>query len=208
MGKLSKEQLAQTIILTTEARASYVHVFSPSEVKDKKGKATGKKQYSIELLFPKKTTKLSEILKPLKAAATFEFGEDMDWDSLKKPISDGDKAPKKGKEARPETAGCWIVRASSSAEFAAPHVVDLDPEVKLENDTQFYSGAYCRAQLKAFAYDFGEGSAGVKFILDGVQKTKDGDRLGGRKAASEMFGIIEGDAGDEDLGEEAEESFM
>lgn len=203
MTKLTKEQNEKLFILTPEGRASYVHVFTPSEVKDRKGRPTGKKQYSIELLFDKKTTKLSDLQKPIAAAATFEWGEKENWPKpMKMPISDGDKPQGKDKKLRKEAAGCWIVKASSSADFAAPHVVGKDPKIKLTSEAEFYSGCYCRAQLKAHAFDIGEGSQGVKFILDGVQFIRDGDRLGGRKAADEIFGVIEGDDGDEVFSEE------
>ena len=59
-------------------------------------------------------------------------------------------------------------------------------------------GVHARAALKAFAWSFAD-KDGVKFVLDGVQKTRDGQAFGGKKPADQMFGVIEGDDGNEDF---------
>lgn len=213
--EIDKEQLK---MVTPEFRASYCHLFKPSEVK----KGSGKLYYSIEMLFPKATTELSVFQKPLLLAAKAKWGAKENWPAkLKMPYRDGD-VPKlnlktKKREVKPEHVGMWVVKASTDAQYSRPHVVGKDPDVPLENEKQFYAGCYARAGVKAHAYEASEDVVGLKFILDGVQFVKDGKPLGGRRPASEMFGVIEGDSGsdefgsfDEDAGEteSTTESFM
>lgn len=192
-------------IVTDEFRASHPHVFKPSTIK-----GGDKATYSIEMLFDKKTTKVSELQAPLITAAKEKWGPDKKkWPSpLMLPIKDGDK-PRMNKKSRqmeviPEHKGMWVVRASSSAEFSKPHVVGKDPKVALTDESQFYPGCYARAYLKAHAYEFAD-KFGVKFILDGVQFIRDGKALGGKKPADQMFGVIEGDEGDDIGANEAAE---
>jgi hypothetical protein len=195
----SKENLK---IVTSEFRASHPHVLKPSEVV----KGDGKLQYSIEMLFDKKTTKLSDLQAPIKEAITGKWGKDKaKWPSpLKTPIRDGDKPHGKKKEVKPEHEGMWVVRASTSAEYSKPYVVGRDPNVELTSESEFYPGCYARAALKAHAYEFAD-KEGVKFILDGVQFIRDGKPLGGRRPANQVFGTVEGDSGLDDFAPGGEE---
>jgi hypothetical protein len=200
----AKGNVEKLKILTTEARASHPHVFKPSAIKE-----GDKPSYSIELLFDKKTTDLSQFQKPVMEAIRQKWGPDKaEWPSpLKLPYRDGDKPYGKKKEVKPEHKGMYVVRASSNAEFSKPHVVGRDPKVALSSEAEFYPGCYCRAALKAHAYTFAD-KDGVKFILDGVQFVRDGAAFGGKKPADQTFGVIEGDNGDESFEEMAdEESF-
>lgn len=204
-SKVDQEKLK---VLTSEARASHPHVFKPSAVKP-----GAPLQYSIELLFDKETTDLSHLQKPVIEAMKGKWGPNKeDWPNPRKlPYRDGDKPYGKKKEVKPEHKGMWVVRASSSAEYSKPHVVGRNPKVPLQTEAEFYPGCYCRAALKAHAYDgIGDGLPGVKFILDGVQFVKDGPAFGGKKPAEQTFGIIEGDEGDESFdgmgGDEIEET--
>lgn len=198
----TKVDIEEMKLLTPEFRASHPHVFKPTEVK----KGDGKPQYSIEMLFDKKTTKLSEFTKRIKAAARNKWGDDeSEWPKpLILPIRDGDKPHGKKKEIKPEHKGMWVIRSSSSAQYSKPHVVGKNPKEPLENEAQFYPGCYARAQIKAHAYSFAD-KDGVKFILDGVQFIRDGKAIGGKKPADQMFGVIEGDDGD--IGETEDDSF-
>lgn len=202
-------------LLTPEFRVSHPRVFKPGQIQ-----GAGEPMYSIEMLFDKATTKLSEIQRPLIVAAKDKWGDDKnEWPKpLKWPFRDGDKPRfnKKTKkmEVKPEHVGMWVVKASSSAKYSKPHVVGKDPKVALTDESELYPGCYARAHLKAHAYEFADKN-GVKFILDGVQFIRDGKAIGGKKPADQMFGVIEGDDGDESFdqsfddvgGTEAEESF-
>ena len=193
------DKIAKLKVMTAEARASHPHVFKPSRIKPSAPLA-----YSIELLFDKATTDLKHLQKPCIEAMKQKWGDDKEeWPSPRRmPYRDGDKPYGKKKEVKKEHKGMWVVRASSSAEYQPPHVVGKNPKVALENESQFYPGCYCRAALKAHAYDSfgGDSLPGVTFILDGVQFVRDGQAFGGKKPADQTFGIIEG--GDDD-----EESF-
>ena len=199
-SKVDHEKLK---VLTTEARASHPHVFKPSAVKPGAPLA-----YSIELLFDKATTKLAQLQAPVREAMIAKWGPNQeDWPSPKKlPYRDGDKPYGKKKEVKPEHKGMYVVRASSNAEYSKPHVVGRDQK-PLPNEAAFYAGCYCRAALKAHAYDgIGDGLPGVKFILDGVQFIKDGPAFGGKKPADQVFGIIEGEDNEEsfDMSDDSE----
>lgn len=187
-----------TKFLTSEFRVSHPHVFKPSAII----KGSDDLRYSIEMLFDKKTTDLSSLQKPIRAACIAKWGPDKnDWpEGLKKPIRDGD-IPKlnkktKKKEVKPEHKGCYVVRASTKAEYGQPHVVGRDPKVPLENESEFYPGCYARAHLKAFAYEFAD-KVGISFALNGVQFIRDGEALGGKLPADQVFGIVEGDDGED-----------
>lgn len=193
-------------VMTTEFRVSHPHVFKPSQMMQN-GKPVGEPSYSIEMLFDKKTTDLSMIKKPIHAAIVEKWGPNKaDWpQGLSLPYRDGDKPHGKKREVKKEHQGMWVVKASSKAEYSAPHVVGRDPNVALEDEKDFYAGCYARAELKAFAYTFAD-KDGVKFVLNGVQKIRDGKPFGGKKAANEMFGVIAGDSGEGfDFGEDNDE---
>lgn len=188
-------------ILTSEFRVSHPHVFKPTSVKP-----GAKPAYSIEMLFDKKTTKLSDLQAPVKEAINQKWGSLADAPKpLALPYRDGDKPYGKKKEIKKEHVGMWVVRANSDAEYSKPHVVGRDPKVTLTEDSQFYPGCYARASLKAHAYSFAD-KDGVKFILDGVQFIRDGVAFGGKKPADQVFGVVPGDDGDEmELGEVTED---
>ncbi len=199
----TKEETEKLRMLTGEFRASHPHVFKPTSVKP-----GGDLNYSIEMLFDKTITKLSDFQARVKAAIIAKWGEDQTaWPKpLSLPYRDGDKPYGKKKELKPEHKGMWVVRASSKAEYSKPYVVGLDPDVALESENQFYPGCYARAALKAHAYTFAD-KDGVKFVLDGVQFLRDGEAFGGKKPANQLFSKVEGDAGSDDFGGDADAEF-
>ena len=208
-NEISKDQLK---VVTTEFRVSHPHLFKATAMKEGQPK-----KYTIEMLFDKKTTDLSHLQKPVRLALTEKFGANKDnWPSpMRVPYADGDVAKlnkkTKKKEVKPEHKGMWVVKAGTLEQYGKPSVVGRDPSIKIEDESEIYPGCYARAALKASAYDTGE-NQGCTFILDHVQKTRDGVSLGSKKAANEVFGIIEGDAGEIETesfeAEEQEENFI
>ena len=178
-------------VTTTEFRVSHPHLFKPSQMM-RDGRPLGEPAYSIEMLFDKSKTDLKTLQAPIHHACIAKWGKDKSkWPTpLKMPIRDGDKPHGKKKEVKPEHAGQWVVKASSKGEYQAPPLVDQKVQ-PIINQADFYPGCYGRAALKAFAYEMSEDAVGVKFILDGVQKTKDGVAIGGRKSADQIFGALE-----------------
>lgn len=182
-------------ILTPEFRVSYPHVFKPNSIKGSDPK------YSIVMLF-KKTQDLSALKLAIKHAKIAEFGTDQDeWpDDLDSPVIDGDKPKYADKEGY---KGHWAIKASSN-EDSKPGVVDENVQA-IVDPAEFYPGCYARAQVFARVWEY-MGKQGVHFILDHVQKTKDGKSFGGKKAASEVFNPIASTSDDGDEDESDEES--
>jgi len=72
-----------------------------------------------------------------------------------------------------------------------PGVVDQNVE-DIIDPAQIYAGCYAQATVNAYAYDF-KGNAGVAFGLGNIQKTRDGDPIGGgRTRAKDDFAPIAG----------------
>lgn len=164
---------------------SYPHLFKPAAMP-----GTTKEMYSIEMLFDKKTTKITDFQAAAHAACVAEWGPDKTlWpEGLKFPFRDGDKPFGKKKEVRPEHAGRWVIKASSNAEFSRPTVVDQRNQ-PLHNEADVYPGCIAEASVKAMAWSFAD-KDGVKFLLNGVRFVRDGEPLGGRKSAAAMFGDV------------------
>ena len=70
-----------------------------------------------------------------------------------------------------------------------PGIVDRNVQPILDS-TEVYSGCYARVSINAFAYN-AKGNQGVSFGLNHVQKTRDGDFLGGRSRAEDDFEALE-----------------
>ena len=185
-------------IVTPEFRASYPHLFKPNSIKGSEPK------YSITMLFPKNGD-LSALKLAIKHAKIDFFGTDQkNWPTnLESPVTDGDLPKFADKEGY---KGHWAIKASTN-ETSKPGVYDeqvnpiVDPAV-------FYPGCYARAQVFARVWEFGN-KQGVHFILDHVQKTRDGKSFGGKKSGSEVFTPITGgnDAPDDDANDQDDQDF-
>ncbi len=169
--------------ITPEFRVSFPQIIQP--------KAFGKQpaKYSIVMLFPKGTD-LVKLKKAAFNAAVEKWGKDKAaWPkNLKMPFRDGnEKSDLMGYE------DTIFVSASSKDQ---PGLIDQRKNDIL-SEKDFYAGCYARAQILAFAYDKPEfGTRGVSFGLQHVQKTKDGEKFSGRKAATDVFDAID-DGSDE-----------
>ncbi len=185
---LSKEKRS---LITPEFRVSFPHLFEPSTIPGSKAK------YSVTMLFPKNTDMKVFVL-AMKEAKVAKWGNDKSkWPvEMESPVVDGD-SPKYAE--REGYAGHWAIKASSGEDFGAPGVVDrFNKPILRAND--IYPGCYARAAIFANAYDTA-GNCGVSFILDHVQKLREGKNLGGRKSADQAFGppleAVEDSAGDD-----------
>lgn len=191
-------------VVTPEFRVSYPHVFKPQGMQ---GKPNAAKKYSITMLFAKDAD-LTAVKAAMKQAKIQAFGEDSaKWPKgLESPVSDGDSPKNADKEGY---AGHWVIKASSS-EDQRPTVVDQNVEPIL-NQGDFYPGCFARASVLAYIWD-NEFGKGVGFILDHVQKMRDGQSFAGKPTANEVFTPVgTGDEGDFDSAaaeEEQEESFL
>lgn len=176
-----------TKVITNKVRFSYVHVFTPTAV----GESEDKK-YSVSIIIPKSDKETIKLIKEAIKNAT-EKGKTDKWGgkvpaNLKTPLRDGD-------EERPEDeayANAYFINASANTK---PGVVDRNLE-PITDEEDFYSGCYGRASITFYAFN-ASGNKGIAAGLNHVQKTSDGERLGGR-VAPEIDFDDEPDFDDED----------
>lgn len=185
--KLTKDERDAARVLTPEFRVSFPHVFKAQSIKE-----NDKKKYSITMLF-KKDSDLSSIKNAIKQAKINAFGDKKNWpEDLESPVIDGDSKKNADKEGYP---GCWVIKASSNEE-SKPGVVDQNVE-PIVNQADFYPGCYARAYVYAYVWEY-MGKQGVGFILDHVQKLRDGKSFSGKKPADQVFSPVGGGDNDED----------
>lgn len=172
-----------TTITTGEVRLSYEHLIEPYSMDGDPTKA----KYSVTLLIPKSDTATKARIDAAIQAAIQE-GQTGKWGGAKVlqpaiPIHDGDGIRQNGEAFGPECAGHWVMTASSKQR---QEIVDtgLNP---ILDPTQVYSGMYARVCINFFAYA-NSGKRGVGAGLGPVQKTRDGEPLGGRITAEAAFG--------------------
>ena len=165
-------------VTTNEVRFSYVHVFEPTAMDDNQ-----QKKFSVSLLIPKKDKKG---IAKLEAAidAALQEGIDKLWKGKKPaklmmPMNDGDD--EKG-DSNPEYRGMFYINAKC---IRKPSIFDENLEEIIDPD-EFYSGCYGKASVTFYAYDK-NGNKGVACGLNGVQKLKDGENLGGGAATADDF---------------------
>ena len=182
--------------VTDEFRVSYPHVFKAQ------GLAGSKPKFSVTMLFSKKAD-LSKIKLAIKHAKIAQWVADpKNWaEKIESPVVDGDAPKYADKEGY---KGHWAIKASTS-EDARPGVVDRDLE-PITDPSVFYPGCFARAQVFARVWEFPKDSGrfGIHFILDHVQKTKEGKSFSNRKDAAEVFDPIAG-SDDEEVEETADE---
>lgn len=188
-------------ILTPEFRVSYPHVFKAQAVKP-----TDKPKFSITMLFPKDGD-VSVVKEAIKNAKLAKYGSKENFpEELQSPVINGDLPKYADKEGY---KGHWVIKASTN-EDQRPGVVDASVQPILD-PSQFYPGCYARAYVYATCWEY-MGREGVMFILDHVQKTRDGKSFGGKKPAEQVFqpisaGLATDLDSDEDGDVEADEDF-
>lgn len=175
-------------IITPEFRVSYPHVFKAQAVK-----ATDKPKFSITMLYPKdsdlmgsspdgKPRSLKEVIKNAKLA---QFGPKENWpDGLESPVIDGDNPKFADKDGY---KGHWVIKATTS-EDQRPSVVDAEM-APITEASELYPGSYARAYVYAYVWEY-MGKQGVGFILDHVQKLRDGKSFGGKKPVEQVFSPV------------------
>jgi hypothetical protein len=172
-------------VVTPKARLNFAHLFTPRQRLNQ-----GELVYQCVLVF-EVGADLTALRNAAAAAAKEKWGAD--WlkhsklSTFKKPLRRCEE--KDDRESFP--AGAWFLTAWSKNK---PGMVDQANRPIL-SESQLYSGCYVYADLNAFAYDQ-QGSKGVAFGLNNIQKVADGERLDGRRDPTQVFKPIEGyDAG-------------
>lgn len=171
-----------TQLTTGEVRISYEHLLKPYAQQP-----GAEEKFSATILVPKSDVATKQRLDAAVQAAITE-GVSSKWGGVRPPqpptpIHDGDGLRPNGEEFGPECKGCWVMTASSKQR---QDIVDMNMNSIIE-PTEVYSGMYARVCLNFFAYN-SNGKKGIGCGLGPVQKTRDGDPLGGRITASEAFG--------------------
>ena len=167
-------------ILTPEFRASFTYVFVPQKAME----AGKPDKYSVTMLFPKNAD-LSALKKAATDALQEKFGSRL-ADPVKGPALKARlRSPFRDQGEKTYDGyvpGSIFVTATSKNK---PGLVDQNLQ-DIVDPSQFYSGVYARATLRAFAYEQA-GNVGVSFGLQNIQKLRDGESLSGRLKAQDEF---------------------
>lgn len=172
--------------VTPEFRVSYPSVFAA-----RFNALSKKEEYSVVALFPKGAD-LSKLKKAAQEALIEKFGADSTkWPkNLRTPFRDQSERAKEvdGKMVMPNgyEEGAIFINIKGKQK---PAVVDqkLQPII---DESEFYAGCYALASVSVYAYDFA-GNTGVAFGLGNIQKSKDGEPLGGRTTPEMDFAPID-----------------
>lgn len=168
-------------VVTPQFRGVFVALFKPSKPKSAPPEQEAK--YSIKAAFPP-TTDLSALKAAAKAAAEEKWGDKIPK-ALRSPFRTNDEL----ENPIPQIGDDWVVMTFSSKPdkfSAARNLVDSDRQ-PITDETDAYSGAWYRAEVRASAYE-NAGNKGVSFYLQNVQKLRDDEAIGPvRQAASSVF---------------------
>lgn len=168
---------APTKVVTGKVRLSYAHLFEPySSFENQPAK------YSTTILIPKSDVATIKAIKAAQLTALEEgkskkFGGSIpkNW---KNTLHDGDEDA--DLEKNPEYAGHYYMAISNNQK---PGIVDSNVQPILDA-TEVYSGCYARVSMNAYPFN-AQGSKGVSFGLNHVQKLADGEPFGGSAGKAE-----------------------
>ncbi|WP_257202964.1 DUF2815 family protein [Corynebacterium cystitidis] len=178
--------------VTVYGRLSYAHLFKPHAPNE-----NADPKYSVTVLIPKSdTATIARVQAAIKAAVDDAverrtFKQPIDPAATKyPPLRDGDSLTDSGEERGPEFAGHWFIAAKTGVS-RPPFLVDGQMN-KIIDENELYSGCYGNVAVQFFGYE-NSGNKGISASLVGVQKVKDGERLGGPTLeAEDVFGVIGG----------------
>lgn len=177
-------------VVTGKVRISYANVWVPKSINGSEPK------YSVSLIISKSDTetlgKIKAAIKEAEKAGIEKFGTKFtSGDKFKWPLKDGDKE-------FPEDAAykdSYFVSANSADR---PTILDKNKQEILDK-SEFYSGCYGRAVITFFPFDKAV-NKGIGCGLEHLQKVADGEPLGGRSRAEDVFDTWEDDGDDDFLG--------
>lgn len=168
----------KSAINTPVFRVSYPNVFEA-----KLNPMSNKMEYSIVMLFDKKTAKndLKDLKALCQAIATEKWGAKIPA-NLRSPFRDGDIE----KAENPSFKGMIFVTSKSKN---MPGLVNQQKQEILSQD-EFYGGCYARAHVNVYAYSKA-GNNGISLGLQHIQKVKDGEPFGSKTRVEDAFAPIE-----------------
>lgn len=181
-NKKEKQHMSNTNpahIVLNNIRLSYTHLDKPYA--QQPGQEA---KYSATILVPKNPASNKAKIDAGIAAATQKaiekYGKAFPA-TPKVSVHDGDGTrPSDGQPFGDECKGCWVFTASNKSPVT---VVDLNLQPILDA-TQIYSGMYANVGVTFFGYNAPQ-NKGIGVALDNVQKTADGEPLGGTRASAE-----------------------
>lgn len=164
-----------TKAITGIVRLSFANVWEPKSING------GKPKYSASIIIPKNDTKtvedINRAIDNAIEAGTDKLGSNVSKSALKLPLRDGDT-----ENDNAAYRNSYFINANSAY---APKIVDraLNP---IENKAEVYSGCYVRVSLNFYAYNY-NGNKGIACGLGNIQKIRDGERLGKKRAVADEF---------------------
>ena len=184
---MSNNNQMPTRVVTGEVRFSFANLLKPRAMQQ-----GGEEKYSTVILLPKSDVATKQRIDAAIEAAK-ELGKSKHWNgvippTVNIPVHDGDGVkPSDGMPFGEECKGHWVFSASTKVD-QPPKAVDanLNP---IMDATEVYSGMYGKIAVNFGPYKF-SGKMGVGcYISTNVQKTRDGEPLGGSApAAGDDFG--------------------
>lgn len=173
-------------IISPEFRAAFISVFRATKAREAAPDAKAK--FSIRAAFPP-TADLTALKAQAKIAAEEKWGANVPK-TCRSPF-------RLNEELDNPVVGIgddWVIMTFSATEDRRPGLVDANLQ-DIIDEAEVYSGAWFRAQVRAFAYE-NAGNKGISFGLQNVQKLRDGDPIGGgRTPASKAFDAVPGASG-------------
>ena len=175
-------------------RLSYPALFQPRQV----AQDSDKKNYQATLLIPKSDANTVAIIQAAIQAAVDQgvadgkFKQPIDPNQTKyPPLRDGDTMNSNGEPRGAEFAGHWFI-SSKAPENRKPFVVDANVQPIIQ-ESDVYAGCYVNAALQFFPYSHATGGKGISVSLQGIQKARDGEPLGGGIVeATDVFSALPG----------------
>jgi len=194
MAETAKKSVHKNFV-TPVGRASYAHVWERAEMPN------GDMKFSMAILIPKSDTAgIKSIKSAIVSAATDFFGADKKkWPKgMVNPLHNGDDKA----ESNEVYKDTFYLNTKSDRQ---PGIVGPDAKPLLDQN-EFYSGCYCRVSVNFYGYNKA-GNQGIGVGMNNVMKTKDGERLDGKKSAESEFGEFAVEV-EEDSSSDTDESFL
>lgn len=171
-------------IITPEFRAAFISVFKATAQKQQDG-TMGKAKFSIRAAFPP-TADMSSLKLQASLAAAEKWG-----DKIPKVMRSPFRTNGELENPVVGIGDDWVIMTFSANEDRKPGLVGPSCQ-DIIDDSEVYSGAWYRCQVRAYAYDTA-GNKGVSFGLQNVQKLRDDDPIGGgRTPANKAFEPVAG----------------
>lgn len=166
-------------VVLRNVRLSYTHLDKPYASQPGQDP-----KYSATILVPKQPgenkAKMDAAIAVATQKAIEKYGKAFPA-TPKISVHDGDGTrPSDGQPFGEECKGCWVFTASNKSPVP---VVDLNLQPILDA-TAIYSGMFANVGVTFFGYNAPQ-NKGIGVALDNVQKTADGDALGGSRASVE-----------------------